>query len=174
METGVAAVVQDACPCPIGEFRAHALALEETMKMMADDGRIEPGDYPLTHYFVPSLSSGGGGLYAREIHLPAGHVVVGKLHREAHLTIVLQGSLSVVTEHGLCEVEAPCTFVTPAGTKRVAYIHTPTIWMTVHITPITGADRLDEIEALLIAPSYEALGSQHCDAIPIGEKGENT
>lgn len=107
-------------------------------------------DLPLKHTFAP-------GSYAREIFLPAGCLVVGKIHKHAHLNIVTRGLVTVVTEFGLKEIdarEAPVTFTSDAGSKRALYCHLDTIWITVHL--VTSTD-LAEIEREIIATDYVEL-----------------
>ena len=103
---------------------------------------IEP-----THYFAD-------GIYAREIVIPAGTLLTGKIHRTRHLNIVSKGKIAVVTEDGQKIIEAPCTFVAEAGTKRVGLALEDTVWTTIHASQETD---LDKLETELIAPSFEAL-----------------
>lgn len=112
---------------------------------------MEQAECPVKHHFAP-------GTYAREVFLAKGLVVVGKIHRKAHLNIVSKGILTVCTEDGIKLIDAsehPVTFCSPAGVKRIAQIHEDTVWTTVHLTDKTD---LEEIEAEMIAPSFEALG----------------
>ena len=103
---------------------------------------IEP-----THYFAD-------GIYAREIVIPAGTLLTGKIHRTRHLNIVSKGKIAVVTEDGQKIIEAPCTFVAEAGTKRVGFALEDTVWTTIHASQETD---LEKLETELIAPSFEAL-----------------
>ena len=103
---------------------------------------IEP-----THYFAD-------GIYAREIVIPAGTLLTGKIHRTRHLNIVSKGKIAVVTEDGQKIIEAPCTFVAEAGTKRVGFALEDTVWTTIHASKETD---LEKLETELIAPSFEAL-----------------
>ena len=98
-----------------------------------------------THYFAD-------GLYAREIFIPKGTTLTGKIHKTEHLNIISKGDISVMTEHGIKRIKAPCTMVSKPGTKRVGYAHEDTVWTTIH----ASAERdLDKLEALLIAPTYD-------------------
>jgi quercetin dioxygenase-like cupin family protein len=103
--------------------------------------------FPLTHHFAP-------GVYAREMFLPAGHTIVGKIHKHAHLNIVSKGSVILSTEEGSKKLNAPCVFTSYAGTKRAVYIKEDAIWITIHVTDKTD---LKEIEAELIAASFGDL-----------------
>ena len=55
-------------------------------------------------------------------------------------------------------LEAPQVMCSKAGTKRVVYTHTDTIWTTVHLTESTD---LEEIEEQIIAKNYEAFDAFH-------------
>lgn len=102
---------------------------------------------PIKHHSAP-------GLYAREILIPAGVLIIGKIHRHAHINLISKGRVWVVTEFGKEELIAPVTFVSQPGTKRAVVAQEDTIWTTFHPTEETD---LEKIEAHVIAPTYEAL-----------------
>lgn len=103
-------------------------------------------DCPLQHVFAP-------GAYARTIFIPAGTVIVGKIHKHQHLNILSKGDVTVVTEGGGREsFSGPLTMVSPPGTKRAVYALTDTVWTTIHLTNETD---LDKIEEEVIAKTYE-------------------
>lgn len=109
-------------------------------------------DCPVQHHFAP-------GMYSREIFIPAGTVIIGKIHRHAHVNIISLGSCYVLTEDGPVEMQAPYTFVSKPGTKRVVHALTDVVWTTCHVTDETD---LEKIEEQVIAPTYEALGMSDC------------
>jgi quercetin dioxygenase-like cupin family protein len=123
------------------EARAKILALEASMRPLPQI------DCPLKHHFAP-------GSYAREIFLPAGSLVVGKIHKHAHVNVISQGHCTVYTDTGTRELRAPVTFVSEPGTKRVVLAHADTVWTTVHVTNETD---LTKIEDEVIATSYDEL-----------------
>lgn len=94
------------------------------------------------HYFA-------NGLYAREILIPQGMVLTGRVHREEHLNIVSQGDITVWTEEGMKRVQAPFTLVSKPGTKRVGLAHADTVWTTIHACTETDLER---VEARLLEP----------------------
>ena len=100
-------------------------------------------DMPVKHHF--SL-----GVYGRELFIPAGTLLTGKVHKYQQLNVLCQGGMSVLTEDGVKRVKAAFIVVSPAGTKRIAYAHTDCIWMTVHATDKVN---LAEIEQEFIAQS---------------------
>lgn len=100
-----------------------------------------------THHFSK-------GLYAREIFIPKGTLLVGKIHKFDNLNIVSQGDISVLTEDGAKRIKAPFTTVSKPGTKRVGYAHEDTIWTCIHATEETD---LEKIENEIIAKTFDEL-----------------
>jgi quercetin dioxygenase-like cupin family protein len=100
---------------------------------------IEP-----VHYFAD-------GLYAREITIPEGAVLTGRVHKFEHLNIVSKGTITVWTEGGMRTVSAPFTMVSKPGTKRVGLALTETVWTTVHALPNDIRD-IEAVEARIAEP----------------------
>lgn len=116
-------------------------------------------DLPVKHYFSQ-------GVYARELFIPKGTVLTGKIHKFSQLNIMSKGELSVLTEDGVKRVKAPFTIVSPPGTKRIAYAHEDTIWTTIHGTEETD---LEKIECEFIAQS-EAEYLEYRKVLQLEEK----
>jgi len=91
------------------------------------------------------------GLYARELTLPAGSTVVGKIHKHAHLNVLLKGHVTVTTPYGTEDIHGPCIFESQPDTKRAVYTHEETTWITFHPTQETD---VHEIEKDIILPDY--------------------
>ena len=83
------------------------------------------------------------GLYAREITIPAGCLLTGKVHKREHINIISKGRISIVTDEGEVEIVAPCTMVSKPGTKRAGYAHEETVWTTIHATEETDIAKLE-------------------------------
>jgi len=83
----------------------------------------EPG-----HFFAP-------GMYCRTLMIPAGMLVVGKIHKFSHLMMVLKGKAEIVTEFGRDLVEAGHISVSQPGAKRVVLALEDTLFATVHYNP---------------------------------------
>lgn len=131
-----------AIPCNAG-FREEVAGLQAAM--VAAGGNLD--NCPVRHIFAP-------GAYAREMTIPAGTVIIGKIHKHAHLNFITKGRAKVVTEFGPMEIEAPYTFVSQPGTKRVVHAIDDVLWTTVHVTDETD---LGKIEDYVIAKDYEEL-----------------
>ncbi len=84
------------------------------------------------------------GCYARELHIPAGIMLTGEIHKFKNLNILSAGKMQVLTENGMETVEAPFTVVSPAGTKRIAYALTDCVWTTIHGTDETDVNAIKE------------------------------
>lgn len=102
-------------------------------------------EIPVRHFFSP-------GVYAREVTIPPGTVLTGKIHKHAHLNIISKGDITVLTEDGLRRITAPFTMISVAGTKRVGFAHEETVWTTIHATEETD---LAKIEAQFIAQDHD-------------------
>jgi len=121
--------------------RDKVLRLEAALSELP---QIEP---EVRHHF-------SDGMYARELHIPKGAILTGKIHRKAHLSVISKGDISVLTEHGVKRLKAPCIVESFPGIKRAGYAHEDTVWTTFHATDETD---LKKIEAEFIAPSFDAL-----------------
>jgi hypothetical protein len=141
-------------------FRETVLAAQAEMQSMIDSGAVESlaQECTLKHYFAPKSEKYGCSTYAREIFLPKGSFVVGKIHRHQHLNIISKGKVKVFTEFGEKYFVAPCTFISEVGLKRAVYAEEDTIWTTVHLTEFENESDLSKIEEEVISPSYDDMG----------------
>ena len=94
-------------------------------------------DCPVTHKFGP-------GIYIREVFLPAGAFVIGHHHNKEHLNVMLKGRIKFFGDDDWIEMEAPQTFVSPAG-RKVAYVYEDTIWQNIYATEETDTEKLEEM-----------------------------
>jgi hypothetical protein len=85
-----------------------------------------------------------GGMYARELFIPEGVVLTGKIHLEDHICILSEGDMSVMTDEGMKRVQAPYMFSAKAGIKKIGYAHTDCTFTTVHKTDLTDIDEIEK------------------------------
>ena len=142
------------------KFRQHILIVQDGLQKLIADGVVPSTleDCTLTHYFTPKDEKYGCCTYAREMFIPKGTLIIGKIHRHQHLYFISKGKVTVYTEFGEKHLEAPCTFVSEVGLKRAVYAHENTLWTTVHLTEFEKEAELDKIEQEVIAPSYSDMG----------------
>lgn len=142
------------------DFREKILTVQDGLQEMIKDGLAEDTlpDCKVTHHFAPLDEKYGCCTYARQMFIPKGTLIIGKIHRHQHLNFILQGKVSVATEFGKKYFEAPCTFISEIGLKRAVIAEEDTIWTTVHLTQYYGEEHLEKIEEEVIAPNYAELG----------------
>lgn len=134
--------------------RARILRMQYACQGLPDGQRMDESP-PLKHHLSP-------GMYVREIHLAAGTVVVGKIHRHAHMNIISKGKMIVFTEFGREELNAGDVFESPAGTKRVVLTLEDAVWSTIHPNPFNITD-IKTLEAMYTADDYAELGMAVAD-----------
>lgn len=132
---------------------------EKVELLEAEMLKQEQIEIPLKHYFSP-------GVYAREITIPAGTLLTGKIHKYEQLNILSGGEISVLTHEGMKRVCAPFTVVSPPGTKRIAFAHTECTWTTILHTEEKDPDVIEaeftvstEREFLEFVQAQQLLGS---------------
>ena len=136
------------------ESRRALLRLEREMQEHPED--ILPGgvvvELPVRHFFAP-------GVYCRELFIPKGCLLTGKIHKTQHVSIMLSGRMLVPDGMGgNKEICGPMTEIAQAGIKRVGLCLEDTTWVTVHPTEETDVDKIldtiiakdfDEVDAYL-------------------------
>lgn len=106
-------------------------ALEKELLM------VQNCDIPVQHNFAD-------GIYTRQITMPKGCFAIGHEHSKDCLNVVISGSASVVIDGQVKVITGPCVFVSPAGQRKVGYVHDDLTWMTVHATKETCLDKLEK------------------------------
>lgn len=144
-------------PAPINIADVSTMSREElrgfisNVELAAANG-VEV-EIPLQHYHSK-------GVYAREIKLAEGTLIVGKIHKYENLNILSAGEVTVISIDGCIRVKAPYTIVASRGAKRIIYAHEDSVWTTIHGTDETDVDK---IEDEFIAKTYEdvpAIGTK--------------
>lgn len=151
-------VTKDTTPI---EIRKKICEVEQKMVSAVKDGEMidENLGYIVNHFFSE-------GVYRREMHIPAGHIIVGKLHKHELVNIITKGRVTVITEQcGVEEFVAPIVFTSPAGTKRLLFTHEDTVWSGIHPTYETD---LAKIEDEFIAKTYTEIGLEQPNLIEHG------
>jgi hypothetical protein len=106
-------------------------------------------DCPVRHHFAP-------GVYAREITIPKGTVLVGAIHKRDNLVVLSAGRLQLVTDDGTVEIAAPHTLLCKAGAKNAAVALEDSVWTNFFATDETDPDKL--VELLTESTADELLG----------------
>ena len=96
-----------------------------------------PIDAPVKHNFSE-------GVYVREIFMPKGMLIIGKVHKTRHLNILQSGRCTVWTPLRRFQVVGPCTFESFEGEQKIVYMHEDTVWSTVHVTDETDLAKIED------------------------------
>jgi len=95
-------------------------------------------DCPVLHHFGP-------GVYIREVRMPAGSLILGHRHKNAHTNILVSGRLKFLNEGGkVAELVAPVVITSNPG-RKLAYILEDTVWQNVYATEERDIETLEEI-----------------------------
>lgn len=123
--------------------------IEKTAFVVRELAKLPQIECPVKHFFAP-------GVYVREIFMPAGSIVIGKIHKTEHFNIIERGRCLIRHDDGQVDVlQAPLTFVSKAGVQKILYIEEDTVWKTIHVTSEVDLVKLEEL--LIEAPPVEQL-----------------
>lgn len=135
-------VVSDICEKNKKTNRDNILEYEKKAK------KLPQIDVPVTHHIH-------GGMYGREITIPAGSIITGQIYKFDHFDIMLSGDITVSTDSGeVKRLTGMNIFKGMSGKKRAGYAHKDTRWVTFH--PFDGVDG-DEIQEFITAETFEEL-----------------
>lgn len=135
------------------DFRNTVANIEKEMLKLPNTVVGDRPEMPLTHIF-------GDGLYVRELFIPKGYLIVGKIHKRKTFNLLLKGEITILAEGGIKRLKAPLYFFGEANSKKVGYSHEDTVW--INILPTEETD-LDKIEEQFIAKDYEELDGKVID-----------
>lgn len=107
----------------------------------------------LEHYF-------SDGVYIRQITMPGGSFVQGAKHLTRHLNVVVSGEVMLFDPdtNEIKVIKGPCTFESEPGVQKTLYIHSDTVWQTIHVNPDDERDTA-KLEGSLV--EYPAIGEDY-------------
>ena len=156
-------VVQDAGPGRLAASWSSRPALpsyDQIKALECEIAKLPPAETVESHHFA-------NGIYGRELFIPAGTVLTGKIHKHSTLNVLIEGRITVTTPSGIQTIEAPAVFVSPPGCKKVGYAHTDCRWLNVHPTEETD---LAKIESQFIEPEELPARIQQEAVVCLGQQ----
>jgi|TARA_R110000744_G_scaffold16240_1_gene44864 hypothetical protein len=105
----------------------------------------------LNHYFAD-------GTYTRELFVPAGTVLTGRIHKYSAINILSHGKAIVITDKGRLQIQSPYTFVSGAGVKKAIYAVEDIV--LINVMPWDGEPDPDLMEDAFTVSSYDELGEK--------------
>jgi len=110
--------------------------IDFTKSLIDECLKLPQVDCPLNHHFC-------GGVYARQITMPADTFVIGKRHKTSHFNIILKGKAHVLIDGVVSLVEAPCILNSEENIRKILYIIEDMTWVTIHATQETDIAKLE-------------------------------
>ncbi len=110
------------------------------------------------------------GVYTRELFIPKGSLLVGKIHKLDCLNIVSKGDISILTENGSGRITAGHSAISKAGIQKVGFANEDTVFVNVFRTDETDLEKIENVVAYadyeefdLIAPNSPLIeGEEIC------------
>lgn len=125
--------------------------IRELTRQLLAIPEADPKQFDVKHTFQD-------GVYMRELFIPAGTLVVGKIHKLPCLNIVSMGKLSLLTEFGSRIVSAGYTAPSQAGIQKVGYAHEDTVFVNVFRTDVTDVALIDNVIAFDTLEEFDNQG----------------
>lgn len=127
--------------------RITGLSVSEAERVMLQVDQVE---CPVYHHLAP-------GLYIREVHFPAGSIIIGHEQRFEQMNVFLKGRVLMFGENGEhTELVAPMTFIGPPG-RKMGLIIEDVVWQNIYPTDLTD---IAELEAHFLVKSEDWLADQ--------------
>lgn len=115
------------------------LALQEIMQGM------EQTEMPVKHHHIE-------GVYLRELFIPAGTLLTGKIHNKENFSILASGTIRITNGTDSMIISAPHVMSDKPGIKRMGYAETDVTFINVIRTDLTD---IDDIERELVSDTFE-------------------
>lgn len=115
---------------------------------------------------IPVFHHWSGGIYAREIVIPADTFLTGRIYCDDHIDIMISGDITVSSDEGRKRLEGFHIFESNHGKKRAGYTHSETRWITIQKSPLMDDD--EYLEALT-AGSFDEYEDRHLSSQYIDE-----
>lgn len=125
---------------------AHIETLQQLMQEGFERGIFHEFDYEPEHIHAD-------GLYARKTRtLPAGLIIITKVHKKQNIAVALKGTVTVFDQDGNKSIVGPGqVFITEPGTQRAIYCHDEVEWLTIHAAESTD---VDELESMIFCDNF--------------------
>lgn len=95
--------------------------------------------------FVGTKHHFSDGVYAKEMHLPAGGYAKSHKHAYTHLSILAEGNVIVTVDGEDCIYDAPVCIEIQAGKEHEIHAVTNSTWFCIHATDVCDPNKVDEV-----------------------------
>lgn len=135
--------------------------IDHSVSLIDECLKLPQVECPLNHYFC-------GGVYARQITMPANTFVIGKRHKTSHFNIILKGKAHVLIDGVVSIVEAPCILNSEENIRKILYIIEDMTWVTIHATQETDISKLENDLVFSIANDDNKISSDDVNLLISG------
>jgi quercetin dioxygenase-like cupin family protein len=97
------------------------------------------------------------GVYAKEVCIPAGQVLVQHKHKFDHLSILASGLIELMVGDKRTTIDAPACLTIKANEHHGVKAITDVVWYCIHATDCTDIDQIDD---LLIVASDDVRANE--------------
>lgn len=109
---------------------------------------------------LPVTESLKDGLYTRQLFIPTGTILTGRVWLDDYVDIMISGEIIVATAAGVLTLSGYNILDGKAGRKRAGYAVKDTLWLTVHKTQATEVAGLLEQLSVFSMREYEVKMAQ--------------
>ena len=104
---------------------------------------------------IPIFNFFADGVYVREMRVPAGTTITGKIHKTSTVDVLLEGSIVVVNDTGVpVRMDAPLVFESLPGISKAGYAITDIRWLTIHGVE-SDSRNIEDLEHELVVEDYQ-------------------
>ncbi len=101
------------------------------------------------HFFAP-------GIYLRTLFIPKGHVLIGAIHKDKIINILLKGKIAILTSKGENIIaKAPCIFIAEPGQKAGYAIND--VWYASIFSNINNITDMSKLKKKHIVSTHKEL-----------------
>jgi quercetin dioxygenase-like cupin family protein len=97
----------------------------------------------ISHHFIGQDQARG--IYAKELRIPGGALLVTHEHSYDHLSILASGMVDLMVDGTEKTLTGPCAIMIKAGLAHGIRALTDAVWFCIHPTEETDASRVDEV-----------------------------
>lgn len=119
--------------------------MEATEDKYAKVAALQAEMLKMPQFEPPTEHTFHGGMYCRQVSIPAGCTIVGKKHKQDHFFMVMSGVVCIVDGDVSETFSAPVLLKSVAGVKRAIYALTDTVFMTFHATDATDIEQAEDV-----------------------------
>lgn len=87
----------------------------------------------------------GGGIYAKQMHVPKGYSVGKHAHNYDHLSILANGRVCIETDEDAKEYSAPVCILIKANLFHKITALDDSVWFCIHATEETDPGHVDQV-----------------------------